>query len=177
MAASGGPDGISSPRVRRPLPRTNTTGFTDTFDSEVVPSSLSSIAPILRVANEVEADRPRVAYLCRYHAFEKAHRIDPTSSGRGVRQFKTSLLQRLEKDNEPTLAARHRRSDAREIQSYYQQYYNNYVKALDGAEHSDRAALAKAYQTAAVLFDVLKAVNRDKTEEPPPEVSFKTGIH
>jgi hypothetical protein len=40
-----------------------------------------------------------------------------------------------------------------------------------------RAALAKAYQTAAVLFDVLKAVNRDKTEEPPPEVSFKTGIH
>jgi callose synthase len=97
MAASGGPDGISSPRVRRPLPRTNTTGFTDTFDSEVVPSSLSSIAPILRVANEVEADRPRVAYLCRYHAFEKAHRIDPTSSGRGVRQFKTSLLQRLEK--------------------------------------------------------------------------------
>ncbi len=64
MATSGGPDGISSPRVRRPLTRTNTAGFTDTFDSEVVPSSLPTIAPILRVANEVEADRPRVAYLC-----------------------------------------------------------------------------------------------------------------
>lgn len=34
-------------------------------DSELVPASLASIVPILRVANEIEKDNPRVAYLCK----------------------------------------------------------------------------------------------------------------
>ncbi|KAJ8617502.1 hypothetical protein MRB53_013688 [Persea americana] len=126
---------------------------------------------VLRAAKEVEAEQPRVAYLCRFHAFEKAHRLDPSSTGRGVRQFKTALLQRLERDNAPSLAARVKKSDAREIQSFYQQYYENYVRSLDQGEQGDRAQLGKAYQTAEVLFEVLCAVNKtEKVEEVDPEI-------
>lgn len=40
----------------------------------------------------------------RFHAFEAAHNLDRNSSGRGVRQFKTSLLQRLELVKAQTVA-------------------------------------------------------------------------
>ncbi|KAL6606076.1 hypothetical protein ACP70R_041729 [Stipagrostis hirtigluma subsp. patula] len=143
----------------------------EVFDNEVVPSTLSSIAPILRVAAEIEPERPRVAYLCRFYAFEKAHRLDQNSIGRGVRQFKTALLQRLEKDNSPSLTKRVKKTDAREIESFYQAYYENYVRALDKGEQADRAQLGKAYQTAGVLFEVLCAVNKnEKVEEVNPEI-------
>ena len=33
-------------------------------ESELVPSSLAPIVPILRAANEIEEENPRVAYLC-----------------------------------------------------------------------------------------------------------------
>ncbi|KAG9441282.1 hypothetical protein H6P81_017136 [Aristolochia fimbriata] len=148
-----------------------TTFSLEVFDNEVVPSSLGSIAPILRVAAELEHERPRVSYLCRFYAFEKAHRLDPSSTGRGVRQFKTALLQRLERDNTPSLAARVKKSDAREIESFYQQYYEHYVRVLDTGEQSDRAQIGKAYQTAGVLFEVLCAVNKtEKVDEVAPEI-------
>ncbi|KAK2445017.1 callose synthase [Trifolium repens] len=159
--------------TRRPSRSAAMTTFSmEVFDHDVVvPSSLASITPILRVANEIESDRPRVAYLCRFYAFEKAHRLDQSSSGRGVRQFKTLLLQRLERDNATSLEARTKKTDAREIQAYYQQYYENYVKALDQGEQADRAQLGKAYQTAGVLFEVLCAVNKtEKVEEVAPEI-------
>ncbi|XP_042446594.1 callose synthase 5 [Zingiber officinale] len=92
---ASGPQGLTRrASTRNPV---MTTFSLEVFDNEVVPSSLGSISPVLRVASEIESERPRVAYLCRFYAFEKAHRLDPSSTGRGVRQFKTGLLQRLER--------------------------------------------------------------------------------
>lgn len=64
MANRGGGSDQQPPRR---LMRTQTAGNLgeSIFDSEVVPSSLVEIAPILRVANEVEPSNPRVAYLCK----------------------------------------------------------------------------------------------------------------
>ncbi|KAG8383820.1 hypothetical protein BUALT_Bualt04G0053600 [Buddleja alternifolia] len=172
MASSSGNHDHQPSLTRRASRSAATTVFSmEVFDNEVVPSSLQSIAPILRVATEIQNERPRVAYLCRFYAFEKAHRLDPNSSGRGVRQFKTSLHQRLERDNASTLAARVKKTDAREIESFYKQYYEHYVVALNKGEQADRAQLGKAYQTAGVLFEVLCAVNKtEKVEEVAPEI-------
>uniref|UniRef100_M8CRG0 Vta1/callose synthase N-terminal domain-containing protein n=1 Tax=Aegilops tauschii TaxID=37682 RepID=M8CRG0_AEGTA len=126
------------------------------FDSEAVPSSIVEVTPYLRVANEVEASNPRVAYLCML-----ANNLDPTASGRGVHEFKTALLQKLEIENDSTLKGRVEQSDACEMRSFYQHYYKTYITALqNAADTADRAQLKKAYQTSNVLFGVLKdAVN------------------
>ncbi|EHA8586276.1 putative Callose synthase 5 [Cocos nucifera] len=152
---------ISGPQgglTRRPSRNTAMMTFSmEVFDNEVVPSSLSSITPILRVAAEIEPERPRVAYLsCLKFEF-------------GVHSVKKKQL-RL-KDNTPSLAKRVKKSDAREIESFYQQYYEHYVRALDRGEQADRVQLGKAYQTAGVLFEVLCAVNKtEKVEEVAPEI-------
>ncbi|XVE83628.1 hypothetical protein DITRI_Ditri16bG0102300 [Diplodiscus trichospermus] len=134
-------------------------------DTDLVPSSLPSIALILRVANEIEGDNPRVAHLCRVYAFKEANRMDPTSSGRGVRQLKTYLSNRVEAEKDeikPQLA----RTDAREIQLYYQIFYEKNIK--EGLDTRKPEEMAKFYRIAMVLHDVLKTV------VPSSQVDYKT---
>ncbi|KAJ4896350.1 Callose synthase 3 [Raphanus sativus] len=136
-ATRGGPDqGPSQPQQRQIVRNSDAGNLGESFDSEVVFAylrKLVEIALIIRVVNEVEPSNPRVAYLCRFYAFEKAHRLDPTSSGRGVRQFKTAPIQRLEREHDPTMMGRVKKSDAREMQSFYQHYYKKYIQALQNA--------------------------------------------
>ncbi|KAM7497428.1 hypothetical protein LguiA_021842 [Lonicera macranthoides] len=63
MQSRGG--GSDQPPQQKRLLRTQTAGNLgeSIFDSEVLPSSLDEIAPILRVANEVEQSNPRALVL------------------------------------------------------------------------------------------------------------------
>ncbi|GLT28286.1 hypothetical protein SLA2020_032280 [Shorea laevis] len=135
-----------------------------TVDTEIVPSSLAPIAPILRVANEIEKDNPRVAHLCRVYAFKKANEMDPASSGRGVRQLKTYLANKIEDEKDEMLQLR--RTDQIEIQSFYQEFYEKYIKRNQDTKKPEE--MAKFYQIAIVLYDVLKNV------VPSPAVDYKT---
>ncbi|GAV78689.1 Glucan_synthase domain-containing protein/FKS1_dom1 domain-containing protein [Cephalotus follicularis] len=129
------------------------------FDSERLPPTLASeIQSFLRVANLIECDEPRIAYLCRFHAFEVAHNMDRNSAGRGVRQFKTSLLQRLEQDEETTIRRRKEKSDTRELRRVYNAY-NDYISRLVGAfDLENNEKLVNASRIASVLDEVLKTV-------------------
>ncbi|GAV65223.1 LOW QUALITY PROTEIN: hypothetical protein CFOL_v3_08738, partial [Cephalotus follicularis] len=104
----------------------------------------------------------------RFYAFEKAHRLDPTSSGHGVCQFKTALLQRLERENDPTLMGKVKKRDAREMQSFYQHYYKKYIQALQSA--TDKDDHLQRHQTVNVLFEVLKAVNMTQSMKVDREI-------
>ncbi|CAK9325304.1 unnamed protein product [Citrullus colocynthis] len=132
------------------------------FESERLPVSLASeIQRFLRVANSIEREEPRIAYLCRFHAFVIAHNLDRNSNGRGVRQLKTALLQRLEQDEEVTIQKRREKSDARELRRVYHTYKDFIIKhggAFD-LDNSHREKLINARRTASVLYEVLKTLN------------------
>ncbi|XP_068662809.1 putative callose synthase 8 [Aristolochia californica] len=144
-----------------PITRSITAGPVATghpFNSEQLPPTLLSIRQFLRVANQIEREFPRAAYLCRFYAFERAHEIDRNSTGRGVRQFKTALLRRLEQDDRATLHTRKERSDGRELKRLCRKY-SNYIRRLGQAsDPASREQLTNAYGIAYVLFEVLKAI-------------------
>ncbi|XP_070046038.1 callose synthase 3-like [Nicotiana tomentosiformis] len=163
MASRGGPE----PSLQRRITRTQTMGNIgkSMIDNEVVPSSLVEIAPILRVANEVEPSNPRVAYLCEFL------RLSVLGSDYGVAEDDLTLIGRVNK------------SDAHEMQSFYQLYYKQYIQDFQNdAEKADRAQLTKAYQTENVLFEVLTQAVGDDLEsitlilEAHDKVAEKTRI-
>ncbi|KAF3780463.1 putative callose synthase 6 [Nymphaea thermarum] len=161
-----------------------------TINAELVPSSLANIIPVLRVADEIQEENPTVAYLCRFHAFEMAHKLDSTSAGRGVRQFKTALLHKLEKASVINLSFRKyfiasssslylsiaifikdekegpqpTKAYAREIQKFYKEFYEKNIKEQLQKRTPDE--MAKNCQIASVLYDVLEnLVPKDKISE------------
>ncbi|XP_021773953.1 putative callose synthase 8 [Chenopodium quinoa] len=131
------------------------------FESEKLPLSLApDIRRFLRVANQIESQEPRVAYLCRFHAFERAHNKDKKSKGRGVRQFKTALLQRLEQDMEDSIARRKEKSDIRELRRVFNGY-KDYINRHTGTEEFiNKDKFTNARDIASVLYEVLVAVTR-----------------
>ncbi|GAA0169377.1 hypothetical protein LIER_23880 [Lithospermum erythrorhizon] len=138
----------------------------EAFDSEKLPVTLvSDIQRFLRVANLIELEEPRVAYLCRFHAFEVAHNLDRNSSGRGVRQFKTSLLQRLEQDEEVTIRKRKEKSDIRELRRVYRQFKDFIIKHGGEVHLDNRAKLINARAIASVLYEVLSTVTNAATSQ------------
>ncbi|EPS60052.1 hypothetical protein M569_14751, partial [Genlisea aurea] len=94
----------------------------------------------------------------RFHALAVAHNLDRNSSGRGVRQFKTALLQRLEQDEETTINERRERSDIRELRRVYRQYTDYIIKHGGDYTLETREKLIKARAIASVLLNVLNSV-------------------
>lgn len=48
------------------------------------------------------------------------------------------MTQIILQDNDPTLRSRTNKSDAREMQKFYQHYYKKYIQTLQGPDKADR---------------------------------------
>ncbi|XP_062184545.1 callose synthase 7-like [Phragmites australis] len=147
-------------------------GETSMDETERVPSSLKQdIGPILSAAKEIEDTNHRVAYLCRFLAFQRAHTLDPNSTGRGVRQFKTYLIHRLEKD-EPKIERKLASTDSKEIMRFYEEYKSKY-RPEDLKKNPEE--MARHYEIASVLLDVLKAVTPKRYDPESDEYAKGLG--
>ncbi|XP_047056174.1 callose synthase 7-like [Lolium rigidum] len=112
--------------------------------------------PFIRAADEVEPFNPRVAFLCRKYAYKKVQRMDPSSIQRGVRQFKTYMSLKLDQDDTQFLV-----NDAKEIQRFYKHYCDNLIRT---SQRTNFDELARYYQVASALYEVLKDVTNNKVD-------------
>eukprot|EP00898_Chlorokybus_atmophyticus_P000956 jgi/Chlat1/1861/Chrsp141S02179 len=142
-----------------------------TGGAAVLPDNLAAIRVFLRTADEVRQRRPRVAYLCRVAALEEAIRRDPHSRGRQVLQFKTELLQQLEKEEHETRQSRVESSDLAELRSFFEEYAREISESMDAElTQKQRSRLARQFHTAAVIYDVLRTQAAADTQELPEEL-------
>ncbi|KAK3424620.1 hypothetical protein EUGRSUZ_F01403 [Eucalyptus grandis] len=143
------------------------------FDSERLPITLSpEIQKFLRIANMIDRKEPRIAYLCRFHAFATAHKMDSNSIGRGVRQFKTSLLKRLERDEEITKQRWKEESDAHLLRRVYHEYKDDVNRNVGVVDVNNKEKMTNARRVAQVLFEVLKTLTDAAGTQAATDQSF-----
>ncbi|PVH38589.1 hypothetical protein PAHAL_5G296000 [Panicum hallii] len=124
---------------------------------ERVPGAVApEVMPFVRAADEVEPLNPRVAFLCRRYAFKKVQRMDPSSTQRGVRQFKTYMSIKLDQDDIQVLG-----NDANEIQQFYKKYCASMSQI---SEKRNFEEMARYYQVASALYEVLMDVTNNKVD-------------
>lgn len=95
-------------------------------------------------------------YQGRRYAYKKVQRMDPSSIQRGVRQFKTYMSLKLDQDDTQFLV-----NDSKEIQQFYKYYCENLSRT---SEKRNFEELARFYQVASALYEVLRDVTNNKVD-------------
>ncbi|PUZ56354.1 hypothetical protein GQ55_5G289200 [Panicum hallii var. hallii] len=95
-------------------------------------------------------------YQGRRYAFKKVQRMDPSSTQRGVRQFKTYMSIKLDQDDIQVLG-----NDANEIQQFYKKYCASMSQI---SEKRNFEEMARYYQVASALYEVLMDVTNNKVD-------------
>ncbi|CAN6446403.1 unnamed protein product [Victoria cruziana] len=164
---------VDAPAPVRHPSRSRTVNYVPNYyDSETLPLPISDkIQRFLRVANEIRDESPRASYMCRFHAFVKAHEIDPGSAIRGVRQFKTTLIDQLERD-EAIISSKHKKENSvRELYRMYMKYHN-IIRPGEVCDTTDRDLRTRAHAIASVLYEVLRDISPGVTLPVPESVAY-----
>ncbi|KAF3321079.1 callose synthase 9 [Carex littledalei] len=106
--------------------RAGTYGIPVTGIAGAVPTCLGNnvhIEEILRAADEIQDEDPRIARILCEHAYSLAQKLDPNSEGRGVLQFKTGLMSVIrQKLAKKEVGAIDRSQDIARLLEFYKRY-------------------------------------------------------